>query len=85
MARVIRGLVESSFSQEELRIFREIDKFLESVTSISSILKVTMTEKEKTLMIKKLALKIVVPKIAYLPTNPTVRVIGIDCNSGRPM
>ena len=36
-------------------------------------------------MIKKLASKITVPKIAYLPTNPSVKVVGIDCNSGRPM
>ena len=36
-------------------------------------------------MIKKLASKITVPKIAYLPTNPSVRVVGIDPSSGRPM
>lgn len=34
-------------NKEELNIFIEIDKFLNQITGISSILKVTMSEKEK--------------------------------------
>lgn len=44
-----------------------------------------MTETEKLEMIKELVTKIKIPKIAYLPTNPNMRIIGIDINSGRPM
>lgn len=58
---------------------------MDQLTRISSILKVTMTEKEKIQTIKKLAQKITIPKVAYLPTNPTMRVVGIDTSSGRPM
>ena len=44
-----------------------------------------MSENEKIQTIEKCAREIVIPKIAYLPTNPQMRVYKIDYKSGRPL
>lgn len=77
--------VLKNFNESERLMFNEINNFLEKLTEISSILQLGMTEEEKIKTIENCSKEITVPQVAYLPTNPQMRVFKIDHKSGRPL
>ena len=79
------GKVMLNFTSHEATVFNEINTFLQTVTKISSLMKPDMPKEMKTQIIRDAVEDIQVPKFAYLPTNPHMRVVKIIKTSGRPM
>lgn len=62
-----------------------MDDFYEQVTAISGKMKPQMPAADKKDIIHAEVEKIVTPKSAYLPFNPTFQVLSINKDSGTPM
>lgn len=74
-----------NFSIFEKNVFEDLDTFLNSVTNISSQMRPSMSTDEKKSVIARCLENISIPQFAYLPTNPTYRVVEIVKGSGKPM
>jgi hypothetical protein len=77
--------IMENFSGYEKNVFEELDRFLNSVTDISSAMKPSMEYDQKLITIERCVENIKVPALAYLPTNPSMQVVSIVKGSGRAM
>lgn len=84
-ANALMDKVLDNFSAYEKNVFEELDRFLESVTGISSKMEPTMPTQQKLDIIEHFAQTIKVPALAYLPTNPSMQVVSIIKGTGRPL
>lgn len=74
-----------NFTEHDAKVFNEVDTFVTTLTEISSKMQPAMPKEEKIQVIRANVEKIKIPKYAYLPTNPHMRVVEINRDSGRPM
>jgi len=62
-----------------------VNDFFEQVTAISGKMRPQMLANDKKDIIRAEVERIVVPRSAYLPFNPTFQVVAINRDSGTPM
>lgn len=74
-----------NFTAHETKVFNEVNHFITQLTEISSKMQPSMEKDVKIDIIKKNLEDIKIPKYAYLPTNPHMRVVEILKDTGRPM
>lgn len=83
-AQLITNIMKN-FTAHEARLFSEINTFLTQLTEISSKMPASMEKDKKIETIKYNLENIKLPKYAYLPTNPHMRIIEILKDTGKPM
>jgi len=78
--QIIEGM-----SMEEKDLWFAVDSFFNQITEISSMLSPKEDKSVKRSKINTFLEEIKLPKLLYLPTNPTMKILDISKGSGRPM
>lgn len=74
-----------NFTAHENKVFNEVNAFIMQLTEISSKMQPSMEKDKKIEIIRTNVEHIKIPKYAYLPTNPHMRVVDILNDTGKPM